>query len=58
MIRPNNRFTAGGESNVITTDFERETYLLKYTKKDSIGEVIGYIDIYTGRGIGSYYNGD
>ncbi len=58
MVRPNNRFTAGAEANVRTAAFERSAYLLKYTRKDNMGEVVGYVDIYTGKVIGGYYNGD
>ena len=43
MVRPTNRFTAGAEANVRTADFERNAYLFKYTKKDNMGEIIGYI---------------
>ncbi|MFR7462801.1 MAG: hypothetical protein ACLUVE_02330 [Clostridia bacterium] len=58
MVKPNNRFTAGTEANIRTADFERSAYLLKYTKKDNMGEIIGYIDIYTGKVIGGSYKGD
>lgn len=57
MVRPNNYFTAG-ETPIRNADFEREAYFLKYTKKDNLSEIGGYIDIYTGKVIGGYYNGD
>ena len=57
MVKPNNYFTAGSEP-IRTADFERKAYLLKYTQKDNLGEVVGYVDIYTTKVIGGYYNGD
>lgn len=57
MVKPNNYFTAG-IAPIKTADFEREAYFFKYTKKDNLSEVCGYIDIYTGKIIGGYYNGD
>lgn len=57
MVKPNNYFTAG-IAPIKTADFEREAYFFKYTKKDNLSEIGGYIDIYTGKIIGDYYNGD
>ncbi len=57
MVKPTNYFTAG-ELPIRTANFERNAYLLKYTKKDNLGEVIGYVDMYTGNIIGGYYNGN
>lgn len=57
MVKPNNYFTAG-IAPIKTADFEREAYFFKYTKKDNLSEIGGYIDIYTGKIIGGYYNGD
>lgn len=58
MVKPTNRFTAGSESNVRTANFERSAYLFKYKQKDNLGEVIGYVDTYSGKIIGGYYSGD
>ena len=58
MAKPSNRFTAGAESNVRTADFERKAYLFNYTQKDNMGEITGYVDVYTGKVIGGFYNGD
>ena len=57
-VKPNNRFTCGSASNFKTADFEREAYLLKYVRKDNLGEVTGYVDIYTGKIIAGEYKGD
>lgn len=58
MIRPTNSFTAGSTSTTRTADFERNAYLFKYKKNDNLEEVIGYVDIYTGKVIGGSYKGD
>lgn len=58
MVKPSNRFTAGAEVNVRTADFERKAYLFNYTQKDNIGEITGYVDVYTGKVIGGSYKGD
>lgn len=58
MVKPTNRFTGGAEANVRTADFERKAYLFNYTQKDNMGEITGYVDIYTGKVIGGFYKGD
>lgn len=58
MVKPSNRFTAGSEANVRTADFERKAYLFNYIQKDNMGEITGYVDIYTGKVIGGFYKGD
>ena len=57
-VKPTNRFTAGSSSNIKTADFERDAYSFKYTKKDNMSEVTGYVDMYTGKIIGGEYKGD
>lgn len=57
-VKPTNRFTAGSSSNIKTADFERDAYSFNYTKKDNMGEVTGYVDMYTGKIIGGEYKGD
>lgn len=57
MVKPSNYFTAGALS-IRTANFERNAYFLRYTKKDKLEEVIGYVDMYTGNVIGGYYSGD
>lgn len=57
MVAPNNCFTANG-GPFITADFERSAYLLRYVKKDKLEEIIGYVDMYTGKVIGGAYRGN
>lgn len=57
MVKPTNYFTAG-VLPIRTAGFERSAYFLKYKQKDNLEEVIGYVDMYTGKVIGGYYNGD
>ena len=56
-VNPNNRFTANGDPFRIA-DFERSTYMFKYKQKDNLGEIVGYVDIYTGKVIGGEYKGN
>lgn len=39
-------------------DFERSAYLLQYIKKNKLGEIIGYVDVYTRQVIGGKYRGN
>lgn len=57
-VKPNNRLTAGAQANVRTADFERKAYLFNYKQKDNMGEITGYVDVYTGKVIGGFYKGD
>ena len=56
-VKPTNYFTAGSLP-IRSAIFERSAYFLKYKQKDNLEEVIGYVDMYTGKVIGGYYNGD
>ena len=56
-VKPTNYFTAGSLP-IRSAIFERSAYFLKYKQKDNLGEVVGYVDMYTGKVIGGYYNGD
>ena len=56
-VTPNNRFTANG-GPLKVADFERSAYLLQYIKKNKLGEIIGYVDVYTRQVIGGEYRGN
>ena len=56
-VKPTNYFTSGSASNIKTADFEREAYVFYYGTEDDLEQVVGYVDLYTGKVIGGYYSG-
>lgn len=56
-VKPTNHFTTKTVKEWIA-DFEREAYKIYYVQQGNLGDLTGYVDLYTGKVIDGGFRGD